>query len=194
MARNTVNETHAAMLWHACLDAPTLESLLIAIGIETGARASELLTIATQDFNFADCSVFIVGLKGSLSGRYPLSIELARSINEFLGTHLILNQNKPLSTWDNDHRISTRYRRLEREFRARVDVAIGIDGIEYTLHSLRRRIGQLVYQANDRDIMAAKAILRHRSVTSTQHYLNHISLSDVTPQVAEFNKKFKKSG
>lgn len=189
--KNTLTEFQAASLMAACLDGRlSAEKLLVAVIIQTGCRASESLSLSPRDFNFSDNTVKITGVKNSLSGTYPITPQLTKAIKNYI-TDCAIPTATPLSLWRKPMlTLDSRYRRLERAFK--LLCMVSLNTTDLTLHSCRRRVGQLVYSKTNFDLMAARAVLRHRSVTSTQHYLTHVNLSDVVEIVKDSNELLKK--
>lgn len=129
-------------------------TLLIELGLRTGARAQELLNILKSDLNSYDESVLIRGLKNSNDREIPLKsdyfVELSRYAESVSGQRVF-----PI-TYDRLYQIWDLYRPIPKKF-----------------HSLRHTFAIELYQKT-KDLRLVQVALGHRNITNTMVYADYI--------------------
>lgn len=125
------------------LDLSQRNDTLVALALETGARASELLALTRQDLFVDTQTVFFKGLKGSKDRELPVRAELFAA----LLTHVPFN---------------IKYRRLEQVWRIKRPVP-------KKFHSLRHTFAVNLYRRT-KDIKLVQLALGHASPTNTAVY------------------------
>ncbi|MBI4847897.1 MAG: tyrosine-type recombinase/integrase [Nitrospirae bacterium] len=148
---------------------------LFIIGIKTGMRISELLSLNVSDVWEKGRPVDILNLrkqqvKGKKEARaIPLNQAAKDAIQElveWLSYHYGITKDTPLFPSQKGDRITRiqAHRILKRAYSA-----AGLTG-KVTTHSLRKSFGTKVYTVT-KDIMVAKELLGHKSVATTQKYI-----------------------
>lgn len=141
------------------------------LGIKTGFRVSELLSLRVQDvFQHNQCvdrvTVARKNMKGNKSGRtVALHASVKSLITELVRTlpsdsHLFVSRtNKPIS------RIQA-YRLLKDA------VALARCSGKVATHSLRKTFANVIYERLDKDLVKTQKALGHKSINSTVSYLS----------------------
>ena len=129
-------------------------SLLLELGLSTGARASELLGILKVDLNPYDQSVFIRGIKGSNDREIPLKPELFQRLNAFSET-MTQAQIFPIC-YERLQQIWYFYRPAPKKF-----------------HSLRHTFAIELYQKT-KDLRLVQVALGHRNIQNTMVYADYL--------------------
>jgi len=133
----------------------TRDSLLIRLALETGARCSELLALTRQDYMPEAQAIIIKGLKGSRDRVIPILnpetvTRLSRHIKSTLNERLFCISPQ-------------RFRVIWYHWRP----------ARKKLHALRHTCAVELYQKT-KDLKLVQLILGHKSLTSTQVYLDVI--------------------
>lgn len=152
--------------WVSFLKQPeTLRDMVIAHVLLYGAcRVGEIRRIKVGDINF-DSEMIII--KGTREAKVRESIQLNKDTLEIIQAYINAQNLKK-----NDYLISLTERRIEQLVK-KWAVAAGIPNAkEITPHSLRRSLGKAFYQKTGKDIEKTRIILRHKNISSTQHYLS----------------------
>lgn len=141
-------------------------ALVIRMLRRTGARVSEVLNIRPMDVNPTTKSVWIRGLKNSMSRELPLSEKDFEDFWNLSRTQVLDDQpvfglsyvavKRYWYKWFWHPNIYARYRRKPK-----------------TLHCLRHTLGIETYRKT-RDIHLVSRILGHKNITNTMIYLNFI--------------------
>ena len=129
-------------------------TLLILLGLRTGARAQELLNLKVGDLNAYDETVFIQGIKGSNdreipveSGLFQKTLRYAQTVD---GVRLFdLSYARLYQIWEN-------YRPVPKKF-----------------HSLRHTFAIQIYQKT-KDIRLVQVALGHRNIMNTMIYADYV--------------------
>lgn len=152
-----LSDDELTRLWKTVLKPkPNRDDLLIQLAIATGARASELLQIKTNDISISNKkkgSVFIRGLKGSKSRTIPIKAELARAIQQLktdeTSRPFPITYNRLFQIWD-------LYRPNGKKF-----------------HALRHTFAVNLYRKT-KDIRLVQIALGHSDVQNTSIYLDFV--------------------
>jgi integrase len=124
---------------------------MLWLALHTGARATELLNLTTQDFNLTAKTVFIRGIKESDNREIPLPTWLFNRIKQMLpesGRVFPISYNRFREVW-------VLYRPVKKK-----------------LHSLRHTFAINLYR-KAKDILILKAALGHRSLDNTMIYATY---------------------
>jgi integrase len=131
------------------------DTLLIWLGLKTGARASELLGLRKNDLNAYDKTVFIRGIKGSNDRELPLNrwlFDRLHSYSENLagtGDLFPIGYHRFRQVWD-------LYRPVPKK-----------------LHALRHTFAIRLYQKT-KDLRLVQVALGHRNITNTMVYADYV--------------------
>lgn len=134
------------------------DQALIILGVKTGFRISELLSLTVADVQGDTLTVRRCNMKGKHSSRtVPLHAEAKRIVLEYIRMHSVSNLLFPIT----------------RQWAWRIikDAAAGLGG-RISTHSMRKSFGMRVYTKTGKDIVAAQRALGHKSLASTSHYLS----------------------
>lgn len=126
---------------------PSRDTTIIRLAIATGARASELLKITKNDLDENAKAVYIRAVKGSLDRWIPLTDDLFAAVKEYLPFDI-------------------KYDRLD-------DIWRFYRPVEKSFHSLRHTFAINLYRRT-KDVKLVQMALGHKSMTSTQIYMNFV--------------------
>ena len=152
---------------------------LFMLGVSTGGRISELLSLtngdvyqnrkAVTDLLF-DKSI-VKG--GEVSRAVPVNRDGRRAIEDLIGWHREkygkLDVKRPLFPSRNKSGTVPMNRQTAHEMLKQAFLAAGLNG-KLATHSLRKSFAQRVYEQSG-DIYLVQELLGHRSVSTTQKYL-----------------------
>lgn len=151
------------------------DKLLFILGLKTGFRITELLSLKVSDVwaGGAPVSRLRVGkrnTKGKVRNREVILHKDARAaIAKYLGENETLSSDSPVFLSRNgiNETISRHgaHKVLKQAYRA-----AGLTGALAT-HSMRKTFAGKVYLALDKDLLATRDALNHQSVSSTERYL-----------------------
>jgi len=149
------------------------DKCLVVLGIRTGFRISELLSLRFIDVLNPDgtvkdsIEVKASNCKGKReSQRVPLHIDAKDAIMQYiLATETPICGNEKLFPFKrgNAHKIIKKWTRL-----AGIDESRGRIGT----HSLRKTFAKRIHEAMGSDIMKTQIAMRHKNIDSTLKYLN----------------------
>jgi integrase/recombinase XerC len=142
-----LSNTEVEMLYKTLSLCSDRDRLLVLTAINTGARATELLSLTKKDLNPSTKSIFIRGIKGSDDREIPLN-------------SLLFGELQSLFRVQNGFSIS--YPRL-------VQIWNEVRPVNKTFHSLRHTFAFRLY-ASSKDILLVQQALGHRSIHSTMIY------------------------
>lgn len=168
----------------------TRNKTLFLLGIHSGFRISELLSIRVKDvWNGSgpreSVQVRRSNMKAKKNGRtVPLNSVAKRAISEYMAEYQ-LDPKSPLfpSQVNPDQPVNR-----QRAHRILSDVFIecGLDGSVAT-HSLRKTFAWSVYKVTGGNIHAVQQMMGHANISTTVSYLgfNHEQASDIVNKIAE---------
>ena len=167
---------------------------LFMLGVSTGGRISELLSLtiadvyqnrrAVTDLLF-DKSI-VKG--GEVSRAVPVNADGRRAIEDLIGWHREkygkLDVKRPLFPSRNKSGTVPMNRQTAHEMLKQAFIAAGLNG-KLATHSLRKSFAQRVYEQSG-DIYLVQELLGHRSVNTTQKYLgvNYASARQTVEAIA----------
>lgn len=140
---------------------------LFTLGLATGFRVSELLSITVQDIFrqgvvLDSVSVGRVNMKGQVAARtVPLGPQARKAVIEYLATIVNLRSEMRLFPFTRQH--------ADRILRAACSEA-GL-GQGYSTHSMRKTFAKRVYERLGHDLVQTQKAMGHKSVNSTVSYL-----------------------
>jgi integrase len=153
------------------------DRLLLALGLETGLRISELLTLHVKDV-FGRDRILIA--PRNIKNRVARSIALNSRAKDALNAHFrevpYRSPWEPLFKNDRTGRPISRiqaYRVLKSASqRAFVEKVVGT-------HSMRKTLAKKVYGATNKDIVLTSRVLGHKNLSSTMSYLSFFTQDDI---------------
>lgn len=158
-----------------------LYRMLIRMGMYTGYRIHELLSLTARDVYFPDgtvreqVSVARANMKGKRKGRtVGLNPELRSYLKEYRHYLSTVNTDQdnfgsiPLFPSPQDRTKPISYPAVSGVFRRFRDAA---HADKITSHSMRKFFGEFVYKATGGNLLAAQRALGHTRPDSTTHYL-----------------------
>ncbi len=133
---------------------PCRDTLLIELALNTGARASELLSIKQSELNDTEQAVMIRGAKGSNDREIPLRPELYARVK----AHCMNNKAERVFniSYQRLDQIWQFYRPNNKKF-----------------HSLRHTFAINLYKKS-RDLKLVQVALGHRAISSTMVYADYV--------------------
>lgn len=139
------------------------DALLIRFIMHTGCRASEALAIKKSYFADSSTSVFIPGLKGSLSRQVPLPKDLYSALKEYI------------STQSGDMLFDISYSMIRKIwYKYSPDSCRGHSKTEAKgIHSLRHTAAINLYK-RCRNIYTVRTILGHKDIANTMIYMTYV--------------------
>lgn len=167
---------------------------LFMLGVSTGGRISELLSLQIRDVYqnkkpvtdlLFDKSV-VKG--GEVSRAVPVNRDGRRAIEELIAWHgeryQNAGKNRPLFPSRNGQGEKRMSRRTAHDVLKRAFEAAGLNG-HLATHSLRKSFAQRLYDRTG-DIFAVQEMLGHKSVTTTQKYLG-VNYANIKEAVEEMS-------
>lgn len=149
------------------------DRLLVILGISTGFRISELLSLKVVDVfqngqALNRASVSKCNTKGKQEGR---SVAIDSYTQDFISTYIkeeALDEDMPIFYSRKGGAIDRRHawRILKRGF-----AVAGLVG-KLATHTLRKTTAKTVYEASGNDILTVQKVLGHKSLSSTSSYLS----------------------
>lgn len=128
------------------------DTLMIELAMHTGARASELLAVTTQDLNHYDRSVMIRGIKRSNDREIPLPAKFYERLKSYAqpldGCLFPITYSRLVQIWH-------QYRPVKKKF-----------------HSLRHTFAIRLYERT-KDLRLVKVALGHRNIVNTMIYADY---------------------
>ena len=152
---------------------------LFMLGVSTGGRISELLSLTIGDVyqNGSAVSDLLfeksVVKGGEVSRAVPVNRDGRRAIDELVEWHRekykTIASDRPLFPSRNRNGTVPMNRQTAHEILKQAFIAAGLNG-KLATHSLRKSFAQRVYEQSG-DIYLVQELLGHRSVSTTQKYL-----------------------
>lgn len=167
---------------------------LFMIGVSTGGRISELLSLRLADVYQNDKPVTDLLFEKSIvkgketSRAVPVNVDGRLAIAELVNWHRDrygdLDANRPLFPSRNGKGQQQMSRRTAHNVLKDAFVSAGLNG-HLATHSLRKSFAQRLYDRTG-DIFAVQEMLGHRNVATTQKYLgvNYASVRDALEEMA----------
>ena len=158
---------------------------ILTLFLNCGLRLSELVNINTQDIDFSEARLTVVG-KGNKEGTIYLDKACLEALSEYLevkpknGIKIDkFHSEKALFLSERRERISRRTVQyiVDKELRK-----AGFGGAKFSVHKLRHTAATLMYQYGNVDIRALQELLGHESISTTEIY-THVDNSQVRDAV-----------
>lgn len=168
----------------------TRNKLIFTLGVHTGFRISELLSIRVKDvWNGSgpreSVQVRRASMKGRKNGRIvPLNAVARRAISEYMDEYA-LPVNSPLFPSQMNPKQPFNRQRAHAIL-SEVFTGCGLDGSTAT-HSLRKTFAWAVYKVTGGNIHAVQQMLGHANIATTVSYLgfSHEEASDIVNKIAD---------
>ena len=152
---------------------------LFLLGVSTGGRISELLSLRIGDVwqNGKSVSDLLfeknIVKGGEVSRAVPVNVDGRRAIEDLIGWHRekykTIGPTRPLFPSRNRNGTVRMNRQTAHEMLKQAFVAAGLNG-KLATHSLRKSFAQRVYEQSN-DIYLVQELLGHRNIATTQKYL-----------------------
>ena len=167
---------------------------LFMLGVSTGGRISELLSLRVGDVyqNKKPVTDLLYGKSivkgGEVSRSVPVNADGRRTIDELMNWHRrhygSIASKRPLFPSRNQNGSVPMNRQTAHEMLKQAFIAAGLNG-KLATHSLRKSFAQRVYEQSG-DIYLVQELLGHRSVNTTQKYLgvNYASARQTVEAIA----------
>ena len=167
---------------------------LFMIGVSTGGRISELLSLQIADVyqNGAAVTDLLYSKNivkgGEVSRAVPVNLDGRQAIENLISWHSdyygLTEKSRPLFPSRNGQGQQRMSRRTAHDVLKRAYEAAGLNG-HLATHSLRKSFAQRLYDRTG-DIFAVQEMLGHRNVTTTQKYLgvNYANIREALEQIS----------
>ena len=152
---------------------------LFMLGVSTGGRISELLSLTIGDVYQNGSAVTDLLFEksivkgGEVSRAVPVNADGRRAITEIVDWHRQHYQNtdpsRPLFPSRHHSGSVPMHRQTAHDILKKAFIAAGLNG-KLATHSLRKSFAQRVYNKS-RDIYLVQELLGHRNISTTQKYL-----------------------
>ena len=188
---------------------------LFMLGVSTGGRISELLSLSIGDAYQNGSAVtdllynksIVKG--GEVSRAVPVNRDGRQAIEDIIGWHCKqygnpTHKDRPLFPSRNGQGTKRMSRRTAHDVLKKAFIAAGLNG-HLATHSLRKSFAQRLYDRTG-DIFAVQEMLGHRNVATTQKYLGvnyasvreaveemSVSGSEMMPEVGELAHHFSEA-
>lgn len=175
---------------------------LFMIGVSTGGRISELLSLqigdvwqngkAVTDLLFEKSIV----KGGEVSRAVPVNRDGRQAIDDLIGWHQVKYGNtepdRPLFPSRHNSGTVPLHRQSAHQILKKAFIAAGLNG-KIATHSLRKSFAQRVYEQSG-DIYLVKELLGHRNVATTQQYLgvNYADARDAVESIALDSESYRR--
>ena len=189
-------DNNEILLVSACFDG-TFEARnrgLFMIGVSTGGRISELLSLRIGDVwqNNLPVSDLLFDRSivkgGEVSRAVPVNSDGRQAIEDIIGWHADRYDNtdavRPLFPSRNGRGAKPMSRRTAHDVLKKAFIEAGLNG-HLATHSLRKSFAQRLYEKTA-DIFAVQEMLGHRNVATTQKYLG-VNYASVRQAVEEMS-------
>ena len=188
------------LLVKSCFDGTyaVRNSGLFMLGVSTGGRISELLSLQIGDVYQNGSAVTdllfhkSVVKGGEVSRAVPVNRDGRRAIEDLIAWHHeaynTIHKSCPLFPSRNGQGTQQMSRRTAHDVLKTAFEAAGLNG-HLATHSLRKSFAQRLYDQTD-DIFAVQEMLGHRNVTTTQKYLgvNYASVREALEEMSVSRK------
>ena len=166
---------------------------LFMLGVSTGGRISELLSLRVGDVyqNGRPVTDLLYSKNivkgGEVSRAVPVNRDGRQAIDDLIGWHIdcygMTENDRPLFPSRNGQGQKPLSRRNAHDVLKMAFEAAGLNG-HIATHSLRKSFAQRLYEKTG-DIFAVQEMLGHRSVATTQKYLgvNYANIRDALEQI-----------
>ena len=186
----------------ACFDGNPFEHRnrgLFMLGVSTGGRISELLSLTIRDVYQNGKAVtdllfdrsIVKG--GEISRAVPVNVDGRAAIENLIDWHRekykTISPSRPLFPSRNKNGSVAMNRQTAHEMLKKAFTAAGLNG-KLATHSLRKSFAQRVYEESS-DIYLVQELLGHRNVSTTQKYIgvNYATARETVEAIALSSKR-----
>ena len=159
------------------------DKALFFLGLTTGLRISEMLSLKVKDVysnGKVKSSLYIEkkNTKKKIEGKSKAIVEPAfTALTQYLSNRNILNGDEPLFLSRKAGQSINR--RTYFAILKKACIQAGIDSRVGT-HSMRKTYAKKVYEVAEGDYMQCKLMLNHKSLSSTESYLQFVKENEIT--------------
>jgi integrase len=153
-------------------DVNTRDAILIDIALSTGARSQEILNLRPRDFDEAQGTIYIRGVKNSRDRELPLPNYLAIKLKAFLGNLNLKPEEMifPIST--------RRFRQIWAKYKPEGK----------SLKSCRHGLAMELFKKT-RDIRLVQNVLGHRNINNTLVYADYVYKTEELKKFLTFGEE-----
>lgn len=159
-----MNEGQCKQFLAHCTQIGTKGAIALYLSLSTGMRISEVISLKTDDINFANREIKIMRTKNGTNHLVPLVEEVAQVLLTYMENNVLSEFVFPSNRTKNGYIASPR-----KTFH-RIMSMMRLSG--YYIHDLRRSYAALLLQKTN-DIQLVCQTLNHHSITTTQRYARY---------------------
>ena len=148
--------------------------LVIYTGVVTGLRINDILDLRSENLvpDIDGLHIKLIQQKGKVPFNKLVSKRLDEMLGEYISLNLITDEgdnhifvNKNTGTKFTTHWVNKRFANLKKQLN-------WLEDKTFSTHSLRKTYAMTIYKYYGNDIVKARDALGHKSITTTQKYLN----------------------
>ena len=148
--------------------------LVIYTGVVTGLRINDILDLRSENLvpDIDGLHIKLIQQKGKVPFNKLVSKRLDDMLGEYISLNLITDEgdnhifvNKNTGTKFTTHWVNKRFANLKKQLN-------WLEDKTFSTHSLRKTYAMTIYKYYGNDIVKARDALGHKSITTTQKYLN----------------------
>ncbi len=148
--------------------------LVIYTGVVTGLRINDILDLRSENLvpDIDGLHIKLIQQKGKVPFNKLVSKRLDDMLGEYISLNLITDEgdnhifvNKNTGTKFTTHWVNKRFTNLKKQLN-------WLEDKTFSTHSLRKTYAMTIYKYYGNDIVKARDALGHKSITTTQKYLN----------------------
>ena len=148
--------------------------LVIYTGVVTGLRINDILDLRSENLvpDIEGLHIKLIQQKGKVPFNKLVSKRLDEMLGEYISLNLITDEgdnhifvNKNTGTKFTTHWVNKRFANLKKQLN-------WLEDKTFSTHSLRKTYAMTIYKYYGNDIVKARDALGHKSITTTQKYLN----------------------
>lgn len=181
-----LNDTEQSLILNSL---PNLrDKCLFLLGLKTGFRISELLSIKVKDciqYNTIKASITVErrNTKGKVASR---TIPLSKDIQDALKAYIV---TIPHQEYLFESQKGNKLSRIQA-WRVIKDAALKnkLEG-KIATHSMRKSYSKKIYETSKRDLVATQRAMGHKSVQSTISYLNFYTDDDINKLILKASEE-----
>ena len=148
--------------------------LVIYTGVTTGLRIGDILNMKTENLDPFEggCRIKLIQGKYKVPFDKLISYRLDDMIGEYLGSKLITNKPDTHIFVNPDTHKPYTIHWVNKRFSILKDDHQWLKDKTFSSHTLRKTYAMTIYKYYGNDVMKARDALGHKSITTTQKYLN----------------------
>ena len=148
--------------------------MVIYTGVVTGLRINDILDLRSENLvpDIDGLHIKLIQQKGKVPFNKLVSKRLDDMLGEYISLNLITDEgdnhifvNKNTGTKFTTHWVNKRFANLKKQLN-------WLEDKTFSTHSLRKTYAMTIYKYYGNDIVKARDALGHKSITTTQKYLN----------------------